>query len=305
MRLVVLGGGGFVGSCIHEMLIHRDIGGIFISRNFCKGHSWRGENVVTKQCDIGSIDQIASIIHDEVDILYMANTPSLESYEHISTSRWTEGIERMVKTLDELSKLTYVKIKSVGLISSAGTVYGSSQNIRTIESKLEPKSFYGLYHCLAEKALQFWCNRKGIDYKIMRVTNPYGKAQLRSRRKGLIVSLLKTFENGKYVEIRGNGQQVRDYIYAEDLGDSIIDMMEKKGSSTVNLCSGYAASGIDIVNAIERVTGKTPLYKLSSIEYEFEVSKNIVASMATKTILDRGGYLNLEQGIEKVYNSTQ
>ena len=139
----------------------------------------------------------------------------------------------------------------------------------------------------------------------MRVTNPYGKAQLGSRRKGLIVSLLKTIESNEFVELRGNGQQVRDYIYADDLGDSIIDQMMTNGSSTINICSGYTASGIDIVEAIENITGRTPLYKLSPVEYDYEVRKNVVAPMPTETVLSRGGYLNIEQGIEIVYNSTQ
>ena len=301
MNLVVLGGGGFIGSCIHQMLIHRQMNGIFISRSFCEGYNWRGANIITKQSDINSMNNIYSAIEGEVDILYMANTPSLASYELISTSRWTEGIERMVRSVDELSQLSNAKIKSVGLISSAGTVYGSSKDEQTIESKLQPKSFYGLYHCLAEQTLQFWCKRKGIDCKIMRVTNPYGRTQIGSKRKGLIVSLLKTIENGNCLELRGNGQQVRDYIYADDLGDTVIDIMIRNGSSTTNVCSGYTASGIDIVEAIKKVTGKTPLYKLSPIEYDYEVSKNIVAPVTTETVLGRGGYLNLEQGIERVY----
>ena len=112
---------------------------------------------------------------------------------------------------------------------------------------------------------------------------------------------MKTIQNGNYLELTGNGQQARDYIYADDLGDTVIDIMIRNGSSTTNVWWIYA-SGIDIVEAIKNVTGKH-LYKLSPIEYDYEVSKNIVAPMATETVLGRGGYLNLEQGIERVYVS--
>ena len=63
----------------------------------------------------------------------------------------------MVKTIDQLSQFSNTKINSVGLISSAGTVYGCSEEEKTIKSNLEPKSVYGLYHCLEKIITVFMC----------------------------------------------------------------------------------------------------------------------------------------------------
>ena len=81
--------------------------------------------------------------------------------------------------------------------------------------------------------------------------------------------------------------------------------MQERGSEIRNLSSGYTASGIEVVKAIKKITGKTPLYRLSAAEYEYEVRENIVAPQATKTVLERGGYLSLEQGLERLYKATQ
>lgn len=305
MTFIVLGGGGFIGSSVHRALKARDLDGVFVSRSYSEGYNW-GETsrIEINQLDVDLVSQYKTIIRGEINLLYMANIPSLISYEMMSADRWTDGIDRMMRTIERISELINTRVRSVGLISSAGTVYGSSKDIKTIESKLNPQSVYGLYHSLAENILNFWCNKNNIDCKIIRVTNPYGKTQIGSKRKGLIVSLLKTFENGKHVELRGNGQQVRDYIYADDLGDSIVDIMEERGSEIRNLSSGYTASGIEVVRAIKKITGKTPLYRLSATEYDYEVRENIVAPQATKTILDRGGYLSLEKGLERLYKAT-
>lgn len=302
MNLVTLGGGGFIGACVYRALSQRENKGVFISRSFSDGFMWGNSDIRRIQCSADDFDKYRSFTTaDEIDLLYMANKPSIVSFEHSKTSKWTEGIEEIIKTLDQIANEQRTKIRSVGLISSAGTVYGSSNNKKDAYSDLKPKSVYGLYHCLAESTLKYWCNKMEVDFKIMRVTNPYGKVQIKAQRKGLIVSLLETLKTGNCVELRGNGKQIRDYIYADDLGDAIIDIMLSEGSQVKNLSSGNTASGIDIVDKIKKITGKKPIYKLSKKEFDYEVKTNIVEPTLTKTVAYRGGFKNIDNGIKEVY----
>ena len=90
------------------------------------------------------------------------------------------------------------------------------------------------------------------------MTNPYGKVQIKAQRKGLIVSLLETLKTGKCVELRGNGKQIRDYIRRR-LRRCDYDVMMSEGSQVKNLSSGNTASGIEIVDKTEKITGKTDM----------------------------------------------
>ena len=240
MNLMVLGGGRFYRSCVYSALKCRSQDGIFISRSFSKGYTWSDRRLKTVESSVDDIKKYNMHAKGVIDILYMANKPSLASFEDINTKNWTKGVEEVLNTLQTIAHEKDVRIRSVGLISSAGTVYGSSNEGRSTDSPLRPRSVYGLYHCLAESTVRFWCDREGIDSKIMRVTNPYGKFQLKADRKGLIVSLLETLKTGGCVELRGNGKQMRDYIYADDLGDAIIDVMHSEGSQIRNLSSGHS-----------------------------------------------------------------
>ena len=303
MNLMVLGGGGFIGSCVYSALKCRSQDGIFISRSFSKGYSWSDRRLKTVESSVDDIKKYNMHAKGVIDILYMANKPSLASFEDINTKNWTKGVEEVLNTLHTIAHEKDVRIRSVGLISSAGTVYGSSNEGRSTDSPLRPRSVYGLYHCLAESTVRFWCDREGIDYKIMRVTNPYGKFQLKADRKGLIVSLLETLKTGGCVELLGNGKQMRDYIYADYLGDAIIDVMHSEGSQIRNLSSGHSANGLEAVKMIIKATGREPIYKLSESEFKYEVGMNIVKPYVTETIAKRGGFKCLENGIQEVYRA--
>ena len=71
---------------------------------------------------------------------------------------------------------------------------------------------------------------------------------------------MRAHEQGRPVTIFGDGKQMRDFIYVGDIVDGCIAAMglERKSSEVYNLCTGHAASVLDIAVTMANIYGVEP-----------------------------------------------
>jgi UDP-glucose 4-epimerase len=74
---------------------------------------------------------------------------------------------------------------------------------------------------------------KGLEYRILRFSNPFGERQNPIHGQGLIASLLYRIKKKKPIEIWGNGTIVRDYFYIGDGAKAIHNSMIDKTSNYI------------------------------------------------------------------------
>lgn len=143
------------------------------------------------------------------------------------------------------------KIK-VFYFSSGGTVYGVPRYLPIDElHKTDPISTYGISKLSIEKALAYCGWSSGLDYLILRISNPYGLGQDPTRDQGLIGVALARALRGKDIEIWGTGNVIRDYIYVDDLMRAVMSLLEYDG--TYHLFNiGYAV-GFSVNEVISHI----------------------------------------------------
>ena len=103
--------------------------------------------------------------------------------------------------------------------------------------------------------ITFEHRRSGMEYLIVRPSNPYGPEQNIHGRQGLIaVALGKLIDEGS-LTIWGDGGAIRDYIYIDDLADAVYQLINKDVSNDVyNIGSGIGYTVTEIINMINELT---------------------------------------------------
>lgn len=105
------------------------------------------------------------------------------------------------------------------LFASSRLVLGKiMENPVTIYHPTNPLSLYGIHKLTTEKYFQLYHNRYGIPTTILRLTNPYGERQQIKHGKYSIPGwFLRLAMEKKSIKIFGDGKQLRDYIYVDDV----------------------------------------------------------------------------------------
>ncbi len=138
--------------------------------------------------------------------------------------------------------------------SSGGAVYGNQKEIFNEHTKREPVSLYGLSKLNFENAINFFHYTNGLDYLIIRPSNPYGYGQNYYGQQGLIAVIIGKIFKNKTIQIWGDGSAVKDYIYIDDLVYYITKLMDNSNlwNQIYNIGSGVGTSVNDVLDAFRQ-----------------------------------------------------
>lgn len=256
MRIVLLGGNGFIGANLCEVL-------------FAKGHNVRVFDRPRKShvCSKDVVDQIEWFEGDFLNPLDVRNAlQNCDLVFHLvsttipktSNDNLVYDVEsNVVATIRMLEEAVKCNIQKVIFISSGGTVYGIPKKLPITEShNTDPICGYGIGKLIIEKYLSYFHYHYGLDYTIFRLSNPYGQYQNPDASQGVITVFLNKALNGEAIEIWGDGSVTRDYIYINDAVDAMVQMLGHQGDERIfNLGSGEGKSINEIINAIQQLVG--------------------------------------------------
>jgi len=116
--------------------------------------------------------------------------------------------------------------------------------------------------------------------------------------------LIEKIKNGDTIQIWGNGENVRDYIYIDDAIEAIIRIMECSGSQKVfNVGTGIGYSTNEIINILCSHMGvNTPKIEYTASR-KCDVDNNILDITYLKNLLKFKPKYSLEDGIQEVLHN--
>lgn len=156
----------------------------------------------------------------------------------------------LIPTLKLLDMCVSADVAKVIFLSSGGSIYGNCPEIPTSElATTNPLTSYGVNKLAIEKYLEIYRLQYGLDYAIIRASNPYGPFQTVKNNQGIIGAILKACVTGTPFEVWGDGSVIRDFLYVDDLVEAIIRGISS-GSETrlFNIGSGV---GTSLLEALE------------------------------------------------------
>lgn len=145
--------------------------------------------------------------------------------------------------------------KRLVFLSSGGTVYGNQEIQPITENHLPlPINHYGNVKLCIENALRIFHIQNTVHIRIARISNPFGPGQDYTKGVGFVDAVLKRALEHKEVEIWGDGENIRDYIYIKDVCYYLHRLAEYDGEEAVfNISSGKGLSQNEVIRLIRKL----------------------------------------------------
>lgn len=192
------------------------------------------------------------------------------------------------------------KVKKVVFLSSGGTVYGKEAKCPLNElTATNPITSYGVQKVTIEKLLYLYNYMYGLDYRIIRLSNPYGPFQRPNGVLGAVTTFTYKALIGEEIVVYGDGSVVRDFIYIDDAIYGILKIVDGVDSHhTFNLGSGQGTSIKQVLATIERTLGVDLKVKYTNGR-KVDVPVNYLDINRFETAYGKLKLTKLEDGIKK------
>ena len=142
----------------------------------------------------------------------------------------------------------------VVFLSSGGAVYGKKGACPVREDMVTyPISSYGIQKVTIEKLLYLYRYQEGLDYRVIRLANPYGPYQRPNGRLGVVTTFIYRALTDHHLEVYGDGSVIRDFLYIDDAVRGILNIVDGENDLRVfNLGSGHGTSVAEVIEAVRR-----------------------------------------------------
>lgn len=301
MNIIILGASGFIGTNLaielskdsrnKITLVARDLKSLKKTAYLCENNVLVREENLLPQSDFDSILEGQDILYH----LFCSTVPTT-SNKHIS-KEIKDNVELMSELLEACVRC---HIKKIVFLSSGGTVYGI-QNICPLKEELEtyPINSYGMQKVMNEKLLYLYQYMHGLDYKVVRLANPFGPYQNPNGVQGVIAAFIYKALRKEEITIYGDGSSVRDYIYIDDAIHAIINIANANSKEKeFNVGSGKGVSIYELKKTIEKVL-KISLQEKFIKGRTVDVPINFLDVSKYENIFGKIITVSLEEGIKK------
>lgn len=299
MNIFIYGGAGFIGTnLVNKLAQNRDAQIKVIDGKRRYFTDIEALNLTNVKCigdekfpyiDFGNFTR-------DVDIVYHLMSTSMPS--NTNSAITDEIIVNISASLALLDACVKNCVNKVVFISSGGTVYGRTKNLPIKEEEQNyPITTYGIQKLTIEKILYLYWHLYGLDYRIIRLANPYGKYQRPNGALGVITTFTYCALAGKKICIYGDGNVVRDYIYIDDAVQAIINIVNAESRYKLfNIGSGTGRDINSIIDVIRKVVGGDLVIE-NTPGREVDVPVNILDISRYEKIYGKCATVGLEEGI--------
>jgi UDP-glucose 4-epimerase len=292
---IVLGGGGFIGVNLCRRLASSGLRVRAFGRRCLFPEALEG--VEWYQGDFTDAVLLASAIetYDIVFHLIHATTPHSANLDMAGDVQ-----QNVISSLALMDISRNLGVKRIVFVSSGGTVYGPAAQIPTPEAaRTEPITAYGISKLAIEKYLALYERLHGLDYRILRVANPFGPYQVPTKNQGIIATLVSHALRHEHIEIWGDGSVVRDYVFVGDVIDAMEIAAADRGDGRIfNLGTGQGRSLREVIAAIEGQLGRR-----LDVDWKpgrpIDVPASIMAIERARDVLGWAPRTPFEQGLEQ------
>jgi UDP-glucose 4-epimerase len=295
MRVLVLGGSGFLGSHIvdkflaekHDVVVYD----LYPERY---RRSPTGIEFVTGDFgNVGALDELIATGFDAIIHCVSTTTPksSNESPEFDIQSN-------VIGTLYLLDICVKHNVGKLVFMSSGGTVYGNIGERDMVDEThaVRPMCSYGVSKLTIEHYLDVYRHLRGLHYVALRLSNPYGERQSPLRALGALTVFLHKTLRRESVEVWGDGHVTRDFIYVGDVANAVYLATVNPISGVYNVGTGTGLSLREILSEISNVVGReTSVNWLAS--RSFDVPRIVLDATKLKSATNWSCIVPIREGV--------
>ena len=169
------------------------------------------------------------------------------------------------------------------IFSSSRLVYGKllTSPVKEDHSTL-PLSLYAIHKLLVERYCDYYHKTFGLKTIAVRLPNPYGiRQQMKHNKYSLVGWFLRQALDGGTITIFGDGKQLRDYLYIDDIVEGFLLLAEKGVAGEIyNMGS---EEKVTFVEMVDTVLEEVKIGKKEHIPWPEHYEKNETGSYVADT----------------------
>jgi nucleoside-diphosphate-sugar epimerase len=244
IKIIITGASGFIGGSLCDIYHKNGINilGLTIDTPNCSIYQFPYKIIEYKP---NVITKLIKEFNPEI-IIHAAGSSSVQ----LSLSEPNLNFSSQVILLNNLLEGVRISNSNLKVIFlSSAAVYGNPNELPIKEETiLKPISPYGYDKLICEILLEKYSNNFKIPATIVRLFSVFGEKQKRL----LIWEIYKQIKLGNIIELRGSGNESRDYLHIEDIANSLLHIILKDNChfNVYNLANGEEIFIKDIVRNI-------------------------------------------------------
>lgn len=255
MRVVLTGGGGFIGSHLLARLIGAGMDVTLIGSTI--GKSRYTASLVSSgavrflRCD-------DSFSEEDVLRPALADADALVLLGYVRPTalsparRLSDELVRNLAPLIRLLRAAEGRTRQVVFASSV-SVYGSRATAPVRETDApRPETPYAIAKLASEESVEIVCAASGWTPCLLRYATVYGPGETVPRA---IPNFIRASLDGQPPVIAGDGLDEHDYVHVADVVDATMLALRRRASGVFNIGSGIGTSTLDLARTVVRLAG--------------------------------------------------
>ena len=275
MRVLVIGGAGYIGSHITYELCDQGYNVTVLdnlSTGFIDNIDKRAEFI---QDSFTNADYLTKILKNVDCVIHLA---ALKAAGDSMVNPIKYSKSNIIDSIRLINMCVENDVESF-IFSSSAAVYGYPTYLPLDENhSLNPINYYGFTKLFIEQQLSWLHNLKGINIGLLRYFNAAGydmRGRVKNKEKNPqnLLPIVMEVASGERSEINvfGNdydtpdGTCLRDYIHVNDLAFKYVKAIEalnKKSNLITNLATGNAYSVLEVIELAKKITDKQINYNI-------------------------------------------
>ena len=286
MRVLILGGSGYLGSHATEGLLRLGYQVRVLSRSgvgLLPTHILSHPRFELLDGDITSPSVCRKALSDCFCVINCIGTTSPAASVENPTSDWYQQVHPHLQLFTALREIQSIRLI---FISSGGTIYGPNSIIPSTEaSACRPICPYGIHKLSVENYLYQEHYLNGLDYLVLRLSNPYGGRQRFNAKQGVPSIFMHKILNGDPIILWGDGSVRRDFIHVSDFVSALASCIPYKGDFRIfNVGSSSSVSLNDLIYLIECLSGRNAIVQTQPARaYDVPISQLDINRILSET----------------------
>jgi UDP-glucose 4-epimerase len=294
MRILILGGTGFIGSHIIDALVKLNHTIKVIDRTL--KHTIPTKEIEYIQADFSNQEKLLEALSGVDLVIHLISTTGPKS-SNLDPIADTES--NLINTLKLINAMEKANVKRLIYFSSGGTVYGNPTQVPITERHTtRPLCSYGITKLAIEHHLFMHQELNNLRVTVLRPSNPYGPRQGNLGSQGVIATFANQIKNKQPIKVWGDGTIIRDYIYISDLVSACTQAIQLDITGTFNIGSGQGFSLKQVIANVEMAL-KQKANVIYADNRNFDVKKIILDTSLAKEKLKWRPEIKFEEGIER------
>jgi UDP-glucose 4-epimerase len=297
MKFAVTGGAGFVGSNIVKLLV-KENHDVLVIDNMHTGKKENLEEVLEKiefyELDIRNTLELENKIKD-VDGIFHEAALTIVQESFIMEEEYYDVNVKGTENIFNIAEKYGIKV----VFASSSSVYGNTEKIPILENnERNPINPYGKTK-LEDEFLAEKYSDKGVSIIGLRYFNIFGKGQTGSYA-GVITKFVNQLKEKKSPKIFGDGSQIRDFIFVEDIAQANLSaMLSKINFGFFNIGTGKTTSILQLAKFLIKLYNLEILPEFSD-PLNGDVQKSQADIKKSQKLLNWTYKIEIEEGLEKM-----